>query len=96
METIIGFAAGYLAGTKDGKEGLERIRSSIRDIYRSAEARRLAAEAVAMAGAIVGKGSARSAAMTATGLAKVVIRQITEGPRPPAGPKGQNERNSAH
>jgi hypothetical protein len=28
METIIGFAAGYLAGTKDGGQGLERIKSS--------------------------------------------------------------------
>jgi hypothetical protein len=87
METIIGFVAGYLAGTKDGKEGLQRIRSSIRDIYHSAEARRLAAEAVAVGGAIVGKGSARGAARTAAGLAKAVIRQITEGP---------NDRNTAH
>jgi hypothetical protein len=78
-ETIIGFAAGYLAGTKDGKEGLERIRTSIRDIYQSAEARCLAAQAVAVAGAIVGHSSARGAAKTATGLAKVVLRQISEG-----------------
>ncbi len=87
METIIGFAAGYLAGTKDGKDGLKRIRSSVRDIYQSAEARRLAAEAVAVAGAIVGRGSARGAVKTAAGLAKVVIRQITDGP---------DDRNTAH
>lgn len=87
METIIGFAAGYLAGTRDGKDGLERLRSNVRDIYRSAEARRLAAQAVAAAGAIVGRGSARGAAKTAVGLARVVIRQITDGP---------NDRNTAH
>jgi hypothetical protein len=87
METIIGFAAGYLTGAKDGSQGLERIKSSLRDIARSAEARRLATEAVAMAGAVIGRGGARGTLKTASGLAKAVIRQITEG---------QNDRNTAH
>ena len=38
-----------------------------------------------MAGALLGRGSARGAVKTASGLARVVIRQITEGP---------NDRNS--
>ena len=78
METIIGFAAGYLIGTKDGKDGLNRIKSSLRDIAQSPEARRLAREAMKMASSITGRGSARGAAKTAGGLARVVIRQITE------------------
>ncbi|HEX2320129.1 MAG TPA: hypothetical protein VHJ18_14210 [Streptosporangiaceae bacterium] len=86
METIIGFAAGYLAGTKDGGQGIERIKSSLRDIAQSKEARRLASEAVTMAGALLGRRSAQGAVKTATGLARLVIRQITEGP---------NDRNSA-
>jgi len=86
METVIGFAAGYLAGTKDGRQGLERIKSSLRDIARSKEARRLASEAVTMAGALLGRRSAQGVLTTASGLARVVIRQITEGP---------NDRNSA-
>jgi hypothetical protein len=85
METIIGFAAGYLTGVKDGGQGLERIKSSLRDIAQSKEARRLASEAVTMAGALLGRGSARGAVKTASGLARVVIRQMTEGP---------NDRNS--
>ncbi|HKR68664.1 MAG TPA: hypothetical protein VJT16_07495 [Streptosporangiaceae bacterium] len=80
METIIGFAIGYLAGTKDGEQGLERIKSSLRDIAQSKEARRLASDAVTMAGALVGRRSAQGAIRTAGGLVRVVVRQITEGP----------------
>ena len=29
METIIGFAAGYLVGAKEGREGLERLKASV-------------------------------------------------------------------
>ena len=78
METIIGFVAGYLTGTRQGREGLDRARKSLRDIMKSAEARRMAGEAVARAGSIVGRGSARGATATATGLVKLVIRQVTE------------------
>jgi hypothetical protein len=87
METFIGFAAGYLTGTKDGSQGLEQIKTSLRDIARSAEARRMAREAMAMAGALLGRGSARGAVKSAGGLARMVIRQVTEG---------QNDRNTAH
>ncbi|MGN6682238.1 MAG: hypothetical protein ACTHKL_31120 [Streptosporangiaceae bacterium] len=80
METIIGFAIGYLAGTKDGEQGLERIKSSLRDIAQSKEARRLAPDAVTLAGALVGRRSAQGAIRTAGGLVRVVVRQITEGP----------------
>ena len=78
METIIGFAAGYLTGTKAGRDGLERMRSSARAIAQSPEARRLATEAVTVASAVVGRGSVRGTAKTATGLARLLIRQITE------------------
>ncbi len=78
METIIGFAAGYLTGTKAGKDGLERMRGSVRAIAQSPEARRLATEAVTVASAIVGRGSAKGAAKTATGMARLLIRQLTE------------------
>ena len=78
METIIGFVAGYLTGTREGQAGLARIRESLRDIVNSPEARRMAGEAVAVAGSMVGRGSARGAAATATGLARLVIRRVTE------------------
>ena len=78
METIIGFIAGYLTGTKEGRAGLDRARQSLRDIAHSAEARRMAGEAVAVAGSIVGRRSARGATATATSLARLVIRQVSE------------------
>jgi hypothetical protein len=87
METIIGFAAGYLAGTRDGKEGLDRLRNSVRGIARSPEARRLVTDAVAMAGAIAGRSSARSAASTASAVADLVMRRITRA--------GENQRPAA-
>ena len=78
METMIGFAAGYLTGAQEGREGLDRLRTSLRAIARSPEARRIATDAVAAASSIVGRGSARGAARTACGLAKPVVRQIAE------------------
>lgn len=59
METIIGFAAGYLAGAKEGKAGLERLKTSVEAIVKSPETRRLATEAMALAGMIVRRTSAR-------------------------------------
>jgi len=49
METIVGFVAGYLVGTRDGRDGLDRLRSSWKSIRTSPEVRKLATEAVTMA-----------------------------------------------
>jgi hypothetical protein len=54
METIVGFVAGYLVGSREGREGLARIRSSWHAIRTSPELRRLAGEAMTVAGATVG------------------------------------------
>jgi hypothetical protein len=44
METIIGFVAGYMAGCKDGPDGIKRLRSTAADIMNSDEVRRLMSE----------------------------------------------------
>jgi len=49
METIFGFVAGYLAGSRDGRDGVKRLRESVQAIVSSPEAKRLAGEAMAMA-----------------------------------------------
>ena len=49
METIFGFVAGYLAGSRDGKDGVKRLRESFEAIMSSAEVKRLAGEAMTMA-----------------------------------------------
>ena len=78
METSIGFVAGYLTGSREGQADLDKIRKSVRDIANSPEARRMAGDAVAVAGSIVGRRSARGATATAAGFARLVIRQVTE------------------
>jgi hypothetical protein len=59
METIVGFVAGYLVGTREGKDGLERLRSSWHSIRTSPEVRKLAGEAVSMAEMAVRQVSGR-------------------------------------
>jgi len=59
METIVGFVAGYLVGTREGKDGLDRLRSSWRSIRTSPEVRKLAAEAVTVAEMAVRQVSGR-------------------------------------
>jgi hypothetical protein len=53
METIIGFVAGYLVGTREGKTGLERLKTSWNSIRRSPEVRKLATDAITMAEQVV-------------------------------------------
>lgn len=49
METIIGFVAGYLVGTREGKTGLERLKTSWHTIRNSPEVRKLATDAITVA-----------------------------------------------
>ena len=46
METIIGFIAGYLTGVSQGREGMERARTSLDAIRTSPEVRRMVADRV--------------------------------------------------
>jgi hypothetical protein len=49
METFFGFVAGYLAGCKDGPDGVKRLRASVEAILKSDEVKRLTAEAMSFA-----------------------------------------------
>jgi hypothetical protein len=53
METLFGFVAGYLAGCNDGKDGVKRLRESVRTIMDSGEVKRLTGEAMTVAEATV-------------------------------------------
>jgi hypothetical protein len=53
METFIGFIAGYLVGSREGKAGLERLKTSWNAIRTSPEVRKLATDAAAVAGQVV-------------------------------------------
>ena len=53
METIIGFLAGYLVGTREGKAGLERLKTSVNAIRSSPEVRKMASDAMVLAEQVV-------------------------------------------
>ena len=53
METIIGFLAGYLVGAREGKAGLERLKTSVNAIRSSPEVRKMASDAMVLAGQMV-------------------------------------------
>jgi len=78
METIIGFAAGYLVGSKEGKAGYERLKASVQAIAKSKEARRLAADAASLAGMLARQASARGIGASASGVAELVLRRVNE------------------
>jgi len=53
METFIGFVAGYLVGSREGKAGLERLKTSWNAIRTSPEVRKLATDAMSVAEQVV-------------------------------------------
>jgi hypothetical protein len=59
METVLGFVAGYLAGTQEGPDGLKRLRESVKAIMTSAEVRRLAGEALTLGEAVARQAASR-------------------------------------
>jgi hypothetical protein len=75
METIMGFVAGYLVGTQDGRDGLERLRKSWQSIRTSPEVRRLAAEAVTVAQATVKRASAGALGGTVSGVTDMLAKR---------------------
>ena len=69
METIIGFVAGYLVGSREGKTGLERLKTSWHAIRSSPEVRKMATDAITMAEQVVRRAPAG-------GLGGTVIRAL--------------------
>ena len=76
METILGFVAGYLTGSREGREGLERLRESWRGIRNSPEARKLAAEAMGIAELAVRRAAGGTVSGTASGVSAMLVRRL--------------------
>jgi hypothetical protein len=70
METIVGFVAGYLVGTREGKAGLERLKTSWRAITSSPEVRKMASDAIGMAEQVIKR-------VPAGGISDAVVRTLT-------------------
>jgi hypothetical protein len=75
METLIGFVVGYLVGAREGKGGVERLKTSVNSIIASPEARRILAEAMAVAEPVARR--ATGAGLSSMGdIGGTVVRQI--------------------
>jgi len=59
METIIGFVAGYLVGTSEGKAGLKRLQDSWQAISTSPQVRKMAAGALSVAAPVARQVTSR-------------------------------------
>lgn len=82
-QVIIGFAAGYWVGTRQGREGLQRAVDAARDIWESPEARRLVGEGLAAArsaaqAAPVSDVLARAGDLRRRALVRDVLDEVVE------------------
>jgi hypothetical protein len=78
METIVGFIAGYLIGTRDGREGLDRLRTSWHSIRTSPEVRKLTAQAMPLAEAAVRQAAAGRENLSLRGLGAAAANAAQE------------------
>lgn len=72
MEAIIGFVAGYLAGSRDGQAGLDRLRTSWHAIRTSPEVRRLVGEAAVIAEVTVRRAASGGLSGTLGGVTDLI------------------------
>ena len=56
MGVVIGFAVGYVFGTKAGREGYEQLRGAVRDIAESDNVREVVGAAISVVGDIMRAG----------------------------------------
>lgn len=77
MEALIGFIAGYLVGSREGKAGLDRLRESVDAIRRSPDVRRIAIEAISVAQSAAQDGSRRGFGGIGAGMARALINRAT-------------------
>jgi hypothetical protein len=47
METVVGFAVGFMVGTREGRKGIDTLRQSLAAIRESADVKHLVGEAIA-------------------------------------------------
>jgi hypothetical protein len=79
METILGFVVGFLAGSREGREGLERLRESWHGIRNSPEARKLATEAMGIAELAVRRVAGSGLSGTVSGESELLARRLAGG-----------------
>jgi hypothetical protein len=78
METLVGFAVGYLVGVTHGREGSRRVLDAWQAISRSEEVRGLVATGLSLAGGLAGRALARSGGVVAGSLAEALAERARE------------------
>jgi hypothetical protein len=82
METVIGFIIGYLVGSREGKEGIVRLRTSADAIIHSTEVRRLTAQAITIAESATKDASSRGLGSIGAAVARNLLdRAPVDNPR---------------
>lgn len=76
METLIGFVVGYLVGTKQGREGLDKVRESVDVIRNSPEVRQLVLTGSSIAGAAVRQVLSGGAGAILTGVVDALAHKV--------------------
>jgi hypothetical protein len=78
METLIGFAIGYLVGTQQGREGLQKARESFDAIRHSPEVHQMVLAGVTVAGGVVRQVLGGGAGAALTGAVEALARKATD------------------
>jgi hypothetical protein len=76
METIIGFVVGFIVGTREGRAGVERLRTSWHSIRSSPEVRRLAREATTVAESVARQAAKGGLGPAIGGVTDALMRKI--------------------
>lgn len=83
MEVVIGFAVGYLVGTRQGRQGMQHALDSAQAIWASPETKRLVSEGLSAFETVAGpamermgtKSSSRRAALISTVVDELIERR---------------------
>jgi len=79
VEVVIGFAVGYLVGTRQGRKGMQQALESAQAIWASPETRRLLGEvlsgAEALAGPVVERAGGRRVALIGNVVDELIERR---------------------
>ncbi|MCA1654962.1 MAG: hypothetical protein LC635_00505 [Pseudonocardiaceae bacterium] len=78
METLIGFVIGYVVGSRQGRDGLQKARESFDAIRSSPEVQQLMATGVSIAGTTMKQLLSGGAGPMISGVVDAVSRKATE------------------
>jgi hypothetical protein len=78
METLIGFAIGYLIGTRQGQDGLRKVRDSVEAIRNSPEVRQMLVGGASVAGSMAQQMLGGGAGAVLGGVVETLARKATD------------------